>query len=103
MLLGGAGTHARVALPAGLVAPKTEAKAAALLCFLEGPAEDADGNVIFSDIAGNRLLKRTPKGDVWQSDDPGCHSPDFLYGVSGTGHVLLRMWRPDAVPRVPLL
>jgi lantibiotic modifying enzyme len=45
----------------------------------------------------------TPEGDVWQSDDPGCHSPDFLYGVSGTGHFLLRLWRPDVVERVPIL
>ena len=52
-------------------------------------------------IAGYR--QRTPEGDVWQSDDPGCHSPDFLYGVSGTGHFLLRLWRPDLVGRVPIL
>lgn len=43
--------------------------------------------------------KSTAEGDVWQSDDPGCHSPDFLYGVSGTGHFLLRLWRPDLVKR----
>ena len=32
------------------------------VCFLEGPAADADGNVFFSDIAGNRILKMTPDG-----------------------------------------
>jgi gluconolactonase len=42
----------------------TRAVAASTVCFLEGPAEDALGNVIFSDIAGNRLLKRTPKGEI---------------------------------------
>lgn len=39
------------------------------------------------------------EGDVWQSDDPGCASPDYLYGVAGTGHYLLRLWRPDRVRR----
>jgi lantibiotic modifying enzyme len=43
-----------------------------------------------------------PDGDVWQSDDPGCSSPDFLYGVAGTGHTFLRLWRPDVI-RPPLL
>ena len=38
--------------------------AAAVVCFLEGPAVDADGNVFFSDIAGNRILKMDPKGKV---------------------------------------
>jgi len=42
------------------------------------------------------------QGDQWQSDDAGCASPDFLYGVSGTGHTFLRLWRPDLLTR-PLL
>src|SRR5262249_10522663 len=56
--------HATVPLPADLVAPDVKATAAAGVCFLEGPAVDADGNVFFSDIAGNRILKRTPEGTV---------------------------------------
>jgi gluconolactonase len=54
----------RVPLPAGLVPPGTRPAAAATVCFLEGPAVDERGNVYFSDIAGNRILKRTPRGDV---------------------------------------
>jgi len=46
--------------------------------------------------------ERTSQGDVWQSDDSGYSSPDFLYGVSGTGHTFLRLWRPDLLTR-PLL
>src|SRR5437667_7456281 len=48
--------------------PKVET--AAVVCFLEGPAVDADGNVFFSDIAGNRILKMNPKGaiGVWRAD-----------------------------------
>ena len=47
----------------------------------------ATGEAVWSARAGAfaRLIvgyrERTPEGDVWQSDDPGCHSPDFLYGV----------------------
>src|SRR5438046_4345278 len=53
-----------VGLPAGLVANKTPASAAGVVCFLEGPAVDAAGNVFFSDIAGNRILKMDGKGAV---------------------------------------
>ena len=51
-------------LPDGLVARDAKASAAAVVCFLEGPAADARGNVFFSDIAGNRILKRAPDGTV---------------------------------------
>jgi gluconolactonase len=57
-------------LPEGLVAPNTVAEAAGTVCFLEGPAVDAVGNVFFSDIAGNRIMKMDPKGQisVWRAD-----------------------------------
>jgi gluconolactonase len=55
---------ANVPLPAGLVAPDTTAVAGATVCFLEGPAVDAAGNVFFSDIAGNRILKLDGQGKV---------------------------------------
>ena len=51
-------------LPEGLVAKETAAAPAAVVCFLEGPAVDAAGNVFFSDIAGNRILKMDAKGAV---------------------------------------
>src|SRR5215472_9965033 len=53
-----------VPLPEGLVARDAAAAPAAVICFLEGPAVDAAGNVFFSDIAGNRILKMDPKGAV---------------------------------------
>src|SRR5262249_11500122 len=55
---------AKVPLPEELVAKETSAAPAAVVCFLEGPAVDADGNVFFSDIAGNRILKMNPKGVI---------------------------------------
>src|SRR5437763_5203502 len=51
-------------LPETLIGKETVATPAAVVCFLEGPAVDADGNVFFSDIAGNRILKMDPKGVV---------------------------------------
>jgi gluconolactonase len=51
-------------LPAGLVVGGTVAAPAAVVCFLEGPAVDGAGNVFFSDIAGNRILKMDAKGTV---------------------------------------
>jgi len=54
----------KVGLPKGLVAPDTVAVAGATVAFLEGPAVDAAGNVFFSDIAGNRILKLDVKGQV---------------------------------------
>jgi gluconolactonase len=53
-----------VPLPTGLVAPKTKAEVAALVCFFEGPAVDAQGNVFFSDIPSNRILKMNARGQV---------------------------------------
>jgi gluconolactonase len=51
-------------LPAGLVAPRTVAAVAARVSFLEGPAVDAKGDLYFSDLIGNRILKMTPAGTV---------------------------------------
>ncbi len=53
-----------VALPGGLVPADTKAKVAANICFLEGPAWHASGDLYFSDISGNRILKMAPDGQV---------------------------------------
>lgn len=42
--------------------PKVEI--AATVCFLEGPAADADGNVYFSDVAGNRIMRMDAQGGL---------------------------------------
>jgi gluconolactonase len=51
-------------LPASLLPAETRVTLAAGICFLEGPAVDATGNVFFSDIQGNRILKMDTKGTV---------------------------------------
>jgi gluconolactonase len=50
--------------PAGLSPPGAKARTAANVCFLEGPAWHASGDLYFSDISGNRLLKMAPDGGV---------------------------------------
>lgn len=66
-------------LPDGLVAPGTVADAAGTVAFLEGPAVDAEGSVFFSDIAGNRILKMDPKGQisVWRADSGRTNGNTF--------------------------
>lgn len=59
-----AGEPAKIGLPTQLLPPKVTVRPAAVVAFLEGPAVDADGSVYFSDIAGNRILKMDPKGNV---------------------------------------
>ncbi len=62
--LGAAQDLSRVPPPDGLVGRDIAAAPAAVVCFLEGPAVDAAGNLFFSDIAGNRILKMDPKGAI---------------------------------------
>ena len=66
-------------LPDNLVGNDVVAKAAAVICFLEGPAVDAAGNVFFSDIAGNRILKMDAKGavSVFRADSGRTNSNCF--------------------------
>jgi len=56
-------------LPDGFVAEANVATAA-FVAFTEGPAVDAEGNVFFSDIVNNRIMKRAADGalSVWRAD-----------------------------------
>src|SRR6187431_3216414 len=51
-------------VPSALLAPEAKVGVAAGVCFLEGPAIDAAGNVFFSDIQGSRILKMDAAGLV---------------------------------------
>ncbi len=59
-----ASSLSHVSPPPGLVPAGTKPTVAALVCFLEGPAADQAGNLFFSDVSGNRILKMTPAGEV---------------------------------------
>ena len=68
-----------VDLPAGLVPADTKARTAAGVCFLEGPAWHASGDLYFSDIAGNRILKLAPDGlvSVFRADSGRTNGNTF--------------------------
>jgi gluconolactonase len=76
----------QLALPAELVAAGTEATRAALVCFYEGPAVDEEGNVFFSDIVSNLILKMNPQGQisVFRSDSGRTNGNAFAAG----GHLI---------------
>jgi gluconolactonase len=54
----------QVGAPVQLLAPEARVQVAAGVCFLEGPAIDAAGNLYCSDIAGNRILKIDAQGNL---------------------------------------
>jgi gluconolactonase len=56
-------------MPSELVA-ESAVSMAAIVAFTEGPAVDAEGNVFFSDIVNNRIMKRAADGtlSVWRAD-----------------------------------
>lgn len=66
-------------LPEELLPKNSAIAPAAVVCFLEGPAVDADGNVFFSDIAGNRILKMDAKGamSVFRADSGRTNGNTF--------------------------
>ncbi len=51
------------------------------------------------EFARQALAYRTAgaEGDIWQADEPGYSSPEFLNGAAGTGHFFLRLADPDAM------
>jgi len=51
-------------LPEGLVAVSSALRPAAVIAFTEGPAVDVHGNVFFSDIQNNRILKLSASGEL---------------------------------------
>lgn len=59
----------QLGLPNGLV-DEMHVATSAFVAFTEGPAVDADGNVFFSDIVNNRIMKQAADGtlSVWRAD-----------------------------------
>lgn len=70
---------ARAGLPEGLVETEVKPMAATTVAFLEGPAAHADGSVYFSDIAGNRILRREASGklSVFRADSGRTNGNTF--------------------------
>jgi gluconolactonase len=69
----------RIPPPAALLAPQGATAIAARTCLLEGPAFDADDNLFFSDIFGNRIYRLTPEGtlSVYRADSGRTNGNTF--------------------------
>jgi len=59
----------KLTVPTALVA-EPDIQTAGTIAFTEGPAVDAEGNLFFSDIANNRIMRRAVDGtiSVWRAD-----------------------------------
>lgn len=69
--------------PDALLAPEASVSVDAAVCFLEGPAEDDRGNLFFSDIAGNRLLRRTSDGSLSTVREPSGRANGNTFDAEG--------------------
>lgn len=55
-----------VGLPAGFVAANASVSPTSFVAFLEGPAALANGDVYFTDIVNNRILKKSPAAEFYE-------------------------------------
>jgi gluconolactonase len=69
--------------PDALLAPEASVSVDAAVCFLEGPAEDDRGNLFFSDIAGNRLLRRSSDGSLSTLREPSGRANGNTFDAEG--------------------
>ncbi|WP_158633520.1 SMP-30/gluconolactonase/LRE family protein [Tautonia sociabilis] len=69
--------------PLALLAPEASVTVDSAVCFLEGPAEDDRGNLYFSDIAGNRILRRAPDGTVSTFREPSGRANGNTFDAQG--------------------
>ncbi len=57
-------TMSSLPLPEGVLDPNSKVTSATVIAFTEGPAADASGNVYFSDIINNRIMKLSSNGQL---------------------------------------
>lgn len=74
-------SYESLSLPAGV--SESGVKSAASLAFTEGPAVDAEGNVYFSDILNNRILKRSADGTLSVFREPSHRTNGQTFDQQG--------------------
>ena len=74
---------AKAPLPPRLVPAGTRVQSAVGVAFTEGPAADAKGNVYFSDLANNRIMKLAPDGELSVFRDDSGRANGNLYDRHG--------------------
>lgn len=74
----------QLGLPLGFVAVGTTAKPYSAVAFLEGPACAANGDLYFSDIANNRIMKKAPAAEFPEVfRQPSGRSNGLLFDPQG--------------------
>jgi gluconolactonase len=69
--------------PLAMLGPEPSVVVDSAVCFLEGPAEDDEGTLFFSDIAGNRILKRSRDGLVSTFREPSGRANGNTFDAKG--------------------
>src|SRR5262245_17839072 len=73
--------YAALPPPAGLTEPDAQVRPAAVIAFTEGPAVDRAGNVYFSDIQNNRMMRLSASGELSVfREDAGRANGNFFDG-----------------------
>ena len=62
---------------------KTQVQIAAQVAFTEGPAWHPNGNVFFTDITNNRIMRRDPNGQLHISRTPSGRSNGLMFDQQG--------------------
>ena len=65
------------------VSPKESLKTEGIAAFLEGPAWHPSGNVYFSDVENNRILRRDPKGKIQVWRQPSGRANGLVFDLEG--------------------
>jgi gluconolactonase len=74
---------ASLGAPLAMLGPGPSVAVDSAVCFLEGPAEDDEGTLFFSDIAGNRILKRSRDGLVSTFREPSGRANGNTFDAKG--------------------
>ncbi len=75
--------EATVPEPTALLEPDASLSTATSIAFTEGPAADAEGNVYFSEIRGNRILKYSPDGAWSEFRNPSRRANGLAFDAQG--------------------
>jgi gluconolactonase len=69
--------------PVGVLEAGAELSSALAIVFTEGPAADAEGNVYYTEITGNRIIKYTPGGDWSEFRRPSRRANGLAFDAQG--------------------
>ena len=69
--------------PSALLEPGAELSSALAIVFTEGPAADAEGNVYYTEITGNRIIKYMPGGEWSEFRRPSRRANGLAFDPQG--------------------